>query len=115
MNQADTEIYSGSQTGQIVVWDLESNLVKYNLQGHSTTCTTMALAKINKKPVFLTSASMDGKLKVWDLRMRAATINFKGHNEPIRTLSISPDCNFIATGGDDSLVKVLITYHSLNN
>jgi len=38
--------------------------------------------------------------------MRAATINFKGHSECIRTLSISPDCNYIASGGDDSLVKV---------
>ena len=85
---------------------MESNQVKYNLQGHSTTCTALSLAKINKKPIFLSSASIDGKLKVWDLRMRAATINFKGHSECIRTMSISPDCNYIVTGGDDSLVKV---------
>ncbi len=109
LNQSDTELYSGSQSGLIVVWDLESNMVKYNLHGHSTTCTAMALAKINKRAMFLTSASLDGKLKVWDLRMRSAILNFKGHSDSIRTLAISPDSNYIASGGDDSVVKVVFS------
>lgn len=106
LNSKQAELYSGLKGGLVVIWDLESSKVKYNLQGHSTAISAMSLAKVNESPFLLSTASIDGKIKVWDIRNKNNSINLKGHLEGIKTLSISPDCSLIASGAEDGLLRL---------
>jgi hypothetical protein len=102
----DAELYSGLKGGLVIVWDLESSKVKYNLQGHSSPVTSIAMAKCENIPTFLLTAALDGKIKWWDIRTKGTPMNIKGHLETVRSLSISPDCKYVASGSDDGLVRL---------
>ncbi len=106
LSSSDAELYSGLKGGLVVIWDLNSSRVKYNLQGHSSEITTVSIAKCENIPTFLASGSLDGKVKFWDIRARGAPINFKGHLSAVRSIAISPDCNFIASGAEDGVVRL---------
>lgn len=106
MNGLNDELYSGLQGGLILVWDMVSNKVKLNLQGHSTEVKTMKICKMDENPLILFSGSLDGKIKIWDLRGKNSHINLRGHVDSVKCFSLSPDHNYLASGADDSLVKL---------
>jgi katanin p80 WD40 repeat-containing subunit B1 len=106
LNTADAELYTGLKGGSVIIWDLESSKVKYNLQGHSTEITAISLAKCEDIPTYLVSAALDGKIKFWDLRARGTPLNLKGHLSAVKSLAISPDCKLIASGADDGIVRL---------
>ncbi len=69
--------------------------------------TSLYLSKVNNNPYILASGSIDGKVKIWDMRnYKNGCINLKGHFEAIKSISISPDCNYVATGSEDKLVRL---------
>jgi katanin p80 WD40 repeat-containing subunit B1 len=106
LNSLEAELYSGLKGGMIVIWDLDSSKVKYNLQGHSSEITQITMARCEGIPTYLLSGSFDGKIKWWDIRTKGSPMNIKGHLTAVRALAISPDCNFIASGADDGVVKL---------
>ena len=106
LNSVEAELYSGLKGGMIVLWDIFNQKVKINLQGHSTSITSMEIYRNNNIPCVLASASGDGKIKLWDLKSKSAATNFKGHFSQIDTLSFSPDFTYLASGAQDGSVKL---------
>jgi WD40 repeat protein len=43
---------------------------------------------------------------MWDIRQKGWIYAYKGHRMPVNSLKFSPDGQWIASGGDDGLVKV---------
>jgi len=106
LRSEEAELYSGLKGGLVVIWDLESSKVKYNLQGHSAEVTAITMSKCEGIPTFLATASLDGKIKWWDIRAKGTPMNIKGHLAAVKSLAISPDCNFVASGAEDGLVRL---------
>ena len=108
-NNDDSELFSGSSGGLILVWDLTTGKgiinikkVKLNLQGHSTNVLSMSLCGQNT----LLSGALDGKMKMWDLRQKNPAWTIKAHMSLINCLTISPNNRIIASGSEDNYVKV---------
>ena len=106
LNSDEAELYSGLKGGMIVLWDIYNQKVKINLQGHSTSITSMSIYRNNNTPCVLASASGDGKIKLWDLKSKSAATNFKGHFSQVDSLCFSPDFNYLASGAQDGSVKL---------
>ena len=106
LNSDEAELYSGLKGGMIVLWDIFNQKVKINLQGHSTSITSMSIYRNNNSPCVLASASGDGKIKLWDLKSKSAATNFKGHFSQIDALCFSPDFTYLASGAQDGSVKL---------
>lgn len=64
------------------------------------------MAKCDYIPTYMVTSSLDGKIKWWDIRAKGSLLNLKGHMSAVRTLSISPDCNLVASGAEDGLVRL---------
>lgn len=45
-------------------------------------------------------------LQLWDIRRKGCIYTYKGHTNSVNSLKFSPDGKWIATGGEDGLVKV---------
>src|ERR1700743_1807254 len=45
-------------------------------------------------------------LQLWDIRKKGCIFGYKGHNSTVNSLKFSPDGQWIASGGDDNLVKL---------
>jgi len=43
---------------------------------------------------------------MWDIRKKGCIFGYKGHNSTVNSIRFSPDGQWIASGGDDNLVKV---------
>jgi len=43
---------------------------------------------------------------MWDIRKKGCIFGYKGHNSTVNQVKFSPDGQWIASGGDDNLVKV---------
>ena len=106
LNSDMAELYCGLRGGMISLYDIHSQKVKVNLQGHSSIITSMSIYRRNEIPCALASASADGKIKLWDLKTKSATTNFKGHFSEINTLTFSPDFTYLASGANDGVVKI---------
>ena len=47
---------------------------------------------------------------MWDIRKKGCIFGYKGHNSTVNSIRFSPDGQWIASGGDDNLVKVSNKY-----
>lgn len=107
LNDSSSEIFTGSQGGLIQIFDMNSSKNKFNFQGHGTVCSVLNLVNSNSSPHMLASGAIDGKIKIWDIRSKANIGNgIKGHMAEIKTLCLSPDCNYLLSGADDKVCKV---------
>lgn len=104
-NSKDTELYAGSKGGLVIILDLNSSKVRFNLEAHSSVCTQLAITDNDSQ--ILASGASDGKVKIWDLRMKTCINTLKSHSDCIKAISISNDNAYIATGGEDCYVKVM--------
>jgi WD40 repeat protein len=44
---------------------------------------------------------------MWDIRRKSWIFSYKGHRITVNSLKFSPDGQWIASGGEDGLVKVI--------
>ena len=105
----DVDLYAGSKGGLVIVLDLSSSKVKYNLEAHSSVCSFLSVSETVNDSQILASGASDGKVKLWDLRMKTCINTLKSHTDCIKTIAISNDNAYLATGSDDTYVKVIMT------
>ena len=93
-NSKDTELYAGSKGGLVIILDLNSSKVRFNLEAHSSVCTQLAIT--------------DNDCSKDEVLFQKTCINtLKSHSDCIKAISISNDNAYIATGGEDCYVKVM--------
>ena len=62
---------------------------------------------------FFASGSSDASVKIWDVRRKGCIQTYTGHQGPLNVLRITPDGRWIATGGEDGVVKVEWNHRNL--
>lgn len=58
----------------------------------------------------LASGSLDTAIKLWDIRRKGCIFTYKGHNRMVNSLKFSPDGQWIASAGEEGMVKVNIIF-----
>ena len=80
---------SGSQDGQIQVWDLRAGSARSGpLRGHTGEVTALAVGDVDGTPVAV-SSGLDGTVRLWDLRAgRALSVPLGGYNGEVTALAV---------------------------
>lgn len=111
----ETSLASGSDDGNLAVWDLRTNGKTSQLTGHSKPITSISYSP--HRGLFV-SASKDQKIKLWDTCLKCqATIDAQFD---MYSVAFSPSGDQVVSGGTDAKVKIwdvskraCLTLHSL--
>ncbi|KAI1174792.1 vegetative incompatibility protein HET-E-1 [Nemania sp. FL0916] len=95
----DRWLASASMDEDILIWDMEANAYKRTLTGPFDSIV------MSRDSRWLASASSSG-ISVWNLASGALIRSFYGHSEKIRSLSISPNNNWLASGSNDKTIMI---------
>ncbi|KAK6623517.1 hypothetical protein RUM43_009369 [Polyplax serrata] len=96
-------VCSGSEAGELYIWDLEANKKTRTFIGHKDGIRCMDFHPYGD---FLASGSLDTSIKLWDLRRKGCISNYRGHILTVNSVRFSPDGLWLASGGDDGVVKI---------
>lgn len=86
----------------IKLWNLQTGDEIQTLRAYSS---VDALTFHPFEPI-LTSGSRDGIIKLWDLNTMEEIHSFRGHNQDVTGLKFSPDGKWLASSGDEKLVRL---------
>ncbi|MEX0968250.1 MAG: WD40 repeat domain-containing protein [Bacteroidia bacterium] len=98
-------IATGSWDKRILIWDAEEMTVKTELKGHSTAILALSFSRNSQN---LLSTANDGTAMLWDIEAGTKSAAFYGNTVPLSGGALSPDpgSRFLATGGEEGVVKV---------
>ena len=108
----------GSKDNMIKVWDSRTGALLHTLQGHSEPVSSVSYSPDGQYIIswawavnFLShfwskSKENDNTIKVWDSRTGALLHTLQGHSESVRSVSYSPDGQYIVSGSSDNTIKV---------
>jgi len=96
-------IATGSDNGDVQVWDAETGESVTLLTGHTTAVNSL---KFIASTSTLVSVSSDCTARVWDEPTATCLCTYSGHTSPILGLSASPDGTLVASGSDDNEVHL---------
>ncbi|MFH2035549.1 MAG: CsgG/HfaB family protein [Candidatus Zixiibacteriota bacterium] len=86
----------GTDDGQIFVWDLKEDLLRYMLNGHKKEISALLIDSENK---YLVSGSYDKKAIVWSLETGQKVKELEGFKGVPRSFALDPDNKILACGG----------------
>ena len=81
---------------------------EHTLFRHGSSVQTVAYSPVN--PSVFASAGDNGEVKLWNLQSDTVT-TLGRHTDIVNSIAFSPDGNFLASGGDDYVLKVWNVYH----
>lgn len=101
----DKKIFVSSESGLILVWDLDGNLIKkIEAVEHYGRCLAIALSLDNR---YLISGGEDGLIKIWDTEtFKLIKIIKAAVDKPVNTVAFSPDGKYIVSTSNDSTMRV---------
>ncbi|AFY93242.1 NB-ARC domain-containing protein [Chamaesiphon minutus] len=102
-NPHDRVIASSSEDRTIRLWSLDSGQCLKVLQGYTNTLFSIApvpapASNLANSPILVAGSYFDRLVRLWQIDTGEFT-SFKGHTDAIRTIAISPDGKFLASGG----------------
>jgi WD40 repeat protein len=97
-------IVTGTQDGQLTIWETESGKQIRTVRGLPGG-PYLAVA-FTPDGQWVVSASGDCTARVWDAKTLEPIHTFRGHQGYIRCLAVSRDSKFLVTGSADKTVKV---------
>jgi eukaryotic-like serine/threonine-protein kinase len=100
-NSAGSQLATGHQDGQIIVWDVESGRAVAHLAGHEGAVTTLAFSHQGD---LLASGSWDSTLRLWDAARGRQLVLYRTKDV---VLHFSPDDQILAHTLEGDTVKLL--------
>jgi WD40 repeat protein/serine/threonine protein kinase len=94
---------AGSRSGRIDLWDVRTQALAWQLQGHIALISFMALSPDGRT---LASASCDRSIKLWDTGTGRELRTLGREEGWMCALAFSPDGNSLASGGLNGLLRL---------
>lgn len=99
-------IFAGTSGGSIHMWDLETQRISVSLKEHMNACNSLAVPCTTSMST-LVSGSRDTNAKMWDLRSGKSYCTFKEHDGMINSVCFAPSGQWIASGDETGMIKVI--------
>jgi WD40 repeat protein len=96
-------ISPGGLDNTVWVWDIESEAVLHELEGHHGQVMRVSVTPDGRRVV---SGSADGTLRLWDLERGSCLATFDAHQGAIASLCLTPDGTRAVSGSADHTVRV---------
>ncbi|KAK2607025.1 hypothetical protein N8I77_005734 [Diaporthe amygdali] len=96
-------LITGSWTGHISLWDLESGALIQNIDRAKNEVTALAMSHSG---LLMASATADGEIKLWHTQVWAVRYIVRGHTGAVNTILFSNDDTQIISCSDDKTVRV---------
>lgn len=97
----DSLIASGSQLGDILLWDVSTGEQQQEMKGHTAKVIDIAFSSDLRT---VASASVDGSVRIWDVFSGKALHVFDGHFGNFTCLDVSPDGSKVVAPTHDRTV-----------
>jgi WD40 repeat protein len=99
----DLWLATGSRSGIVSIWDLQSGKLINELRGHAVSVRALSVSPDGRS---LASGSEDTTIRVWDLASGECLLVLKGHAAPINSVAFSPSGEILASGAHDGSVRL---------
>ena len=93
----------GSDTGALLVWDLEHAETVGVLEGDTHWVTAVAITPDGRRGM---SASAGGTLRLWDLRSGQLLRTLQDQAMPVNSVTVTPDGRRAISAADDHTLRV---------
>ncbi len=100
---ADRWLATGSRSGIVSIWELESGKLIRELRGHAVSVRALTVSPDGE---LIASGSEDTTVRVWDLASGECLLILKGHSAPVNSVAFSPSGAVLASGAHDGSVKM---------
>ncbi|NJL34605.1 MAG: WD40 repeat domain-containing protein [Chloroflexaceae bacterium] len=94
---------AGTTDGSILVWDVDSSMPRYVLEGHTDWVRGVAFSPDGS---LLASGSDDNTARIWNVAQGNEVHVLEGHSDWVRSVMFSPDGQTVITASDDTTVRL---------
>lgn len=101
---APTRLASGSNDGDILLWDISGESGLFRLMAHNDAVTSLKLIARSPSAVIV-SASKDGLLRVHDVESQHCIQTVVGHHAEVWAMDIDPAHRLLVTGSVDAELR----------
>jgi WD40 repeat protein len=102
-NPDGDKLVSGDERKNIKLWDLNTQELLMNFQGHTQAIKSITFSPDGK---ILASASEDKTIKLWDVETCQEIYTLLGHTHTVKSVAFSPDGQLLASGSWDKTIKI---------
>ncbi len=103
-NSDGTKIVTSSQDDSIILWDFNTGNILQRYLGHTDRVYDIAFSPLANGQ-FL-SAGWDRTLRLWDTQSGAQAVHITTHNTEARSLAISSDGQYVASGSEHGEIRI---------
>lgn len=93
-------LLSASDDKSLIIWDVQSGLIKYQLKGHLKSVSKGKFISDSR----VASISKDNTVKVWDIQTGKVLYSFSDHQKGVT--SLATNIKYVATGGDAGAIVI---------
>ena len=97
------KLTAGSYDKNINIWDVNSQEVEFELNGHEKSALTVVFSKDEK---YLVSGSRDQTLKVWSAKTGELLHSFERHTGNIYAVQFHPNTKYFASASEDKTIRL---------
>jgi WD40 repeat protein/serine/threonine protein kinase len=94
---------TGSDSGAVKLWDVETSVLHAALQGHTGSIHAVAFTPDGGT---IATCSEDRTVRLWDVATGQERIRFTEFQSGVRALTFSPDGNMLAAASSDAMVRL---------
>lgn len=104
---AVADLVSGSNDGDVIMWNIVDESGKFRLSAHTDAVTALLLfRKDDDSPLYIVSASKDALVKVYDAETQHCVQTIANHSAEVWAMRLDPLNSLLFTGGDGADIRV---------
>ena len=99
---------STSFYGTILLWDVQTGQIRYNLSAHTASIVALAFSPDNQTLATggYWSLNAESTIRIWNIHTGEFLTAVEGHTDPIFALAFSPDGQILTSAGWDNTIRM---------